>query len=427
MHSLVAPGPNTHASLKDYGYTRVGLDDCWQACGTGVNGSFHNAAGTPLINKTLFPDLGAMTVTAKSLGLQPGFYMKYVSYCLAHTHTFIIDVALMACFAYSNCQCSEHEFTTKAAIDRVFNGSVQAFRGYDFEGLKLDSCSEFDDIHRWSRLVNSSGPAVLIENCHNGPAPTVLDNATGELDCPFNIYRTGSDITPGSWLSFLNNLAQLVPFLAHEPPLSRPGCFAYPDAVQSGSFQTFEEDRANFGAWVVTSSPLILGFNVSNEGTRNRAWPILTNTEAIRINHQYAGHPGKLLRIWSQNVTLRRIQAVPCNGSSSAQHRWLLIPSPAESPESLLPASPLSSIQNSAFPGLCVDSSEPGGQGNSGLQLRPCVTSGAMCDVRINGVSRETPLGKLCMRVSMMTSLNLLPNKRVTRSTSRVSAVCMGR
>ena len=49
-------------SLRALGYDRVGLDDAWQACGTGVNGSFHSAAGRPLINTTRFPDMGAMNV-----------------------------------------------------------------------------------------------------------------------------------------------------------------------------------------------------------------------------------------------------------------------------------------------------------------------------------------------------------------------------
>ena len=30
------------------GYDRIGMDDNWQACGAGINGSFHSAAGAPL-------------------------------------------------------------------------------------------------------------------------------------------------------------------------------------------------------------------------------------------------------------------------------------------------------------------------------------------------------------------------------------------
>jgi hypothetical protein len=37
-------------SLFDVGYTFANLDDGWQACGAGVNGSFHDAEGFPLMD-----------------------------------------------------------------------------------------------------------------------------------------------------------------------------------------------------------------------------------------------------------------------------------------------------------------------------------------------------------------------------------------
>ena len=44
-------------------------------CGTGVNGSYHNSSGWPLVNTTRYPDMKAMTDRARKLGLRPGFYM----------------------------------------------------------------------------------------------------------------------------------------------------------------------------------------------------------------------------------------------------------------------------------------------------------------------------------------------------------------
>ena len=34
-------------SLIELGFNRIGMDDNWQACGTGINGSFHDAASDP--------------------------------------------------------------------------------------------------------------------------------------------------------------------------------------------------------------------------------------------------------------------------------------------------------------------------------------------------------------------------------------------
>ena len=57
-------------SLLSLGFERVGLDDAWQACGQGVNGSFHTATGRPIINTTRFPSMSAMNAKAHALGLK---------------------------------------------------------------------------------------------------------------------------------------------------------------------------------------------------------------------------------------------------------------------------------------------------------------------------------------------------------------------
>ena len=63
-------------SLLDLGYTSVGLDDAWQACGTGINGSFHDKDGNPLVNLATFPNLTAMNAYAHSKGVKSGWYLK---------------------------------------------------------------------------------------------------------------------------------------------------------------------------------------------------------------------------------------------------------------------------------------------------------------------------------------------------------------
>lgn len=220
--------------LLRLGFNRVGIDDCWQSCGEGVNGSFHSADGAPLVNRTEFPDMHALVQRGVEKKIAVGFYVN-------------------------NCNCAENKFSDPGFIASVYSSTVAYVSELGFGGLKLDSCSQFRDTHLWAATAAKQTPDIMVEDCHNKGGPTVLNHTTGELDCPMHIWRTGNDITPGSWDSFLLNFAQLSAFLSSEDILSRPNCWAYPDACQTGSFRTFEEDRSNFGAWCVSSSPLILG------------------------------------------------------------------------------------------------------------------------------------------------------------------------
>ncbi len=63
-------------SLKDLGYSDVGLDDNWQACGSyGPEGyHFHSEEGSPIVNHARFPDFINMTSYAHSLNLTAGWY-----------------------------------------------------------------------------------------------------------------------------------------------------------------------------------------------------------------------------------------------------------------------------------------------------------------------------------------------------------------
>eukprot|EP00937_MAST-01D_sp_MAST-1D-sp2_P005017 g5017.t1 len=160
-------------SLLELGYSDVGLDDGWQDCHKGVNGSFHDADGNPLVNSK-FPDLAAMTKKAHDLGLTAGFYLN-------------------------NCGCAENQFKDPAMIDKIYAGGVAAFVKYGFDSLKLDSCSQFNDMDKWQALLNASAPRpVPLENCHQGglvpgqemPGQTCVGVGGGAmLECPYTTFR----------------------------------------------------------------------------------------------------------------------------------------------------------------------------------------------------------------------------------------------
>jgi alpha-galactosidase len=257
-------------SIKDLGFTDVGLDDNWQQCKTGVNGSFHAPSGRPIVNLQKFPDMKKMVDYGHGKGLTVGWYGN-------------------------NCICSEHEFVKDAAFaEKCYAGDVQSTVDFGFDSIKLDGCGEFRDLDKYARLFNASGRRVSIENCHwGGTVPSF--NADGSLHCPWNWFRTSGDIR-NTWDSMLRNLATTTKFQDLEKPLAGRGCWTYPDMLEVGRLATFEEDRAHFGAWVITSSPLILGHDMKDVEITKKIWPILSNAALVQINQEWAGHPGFLLR-----------------------------------------------------------------------------------------------------------------------------------
>jgi len=217
-----------------------------------------------------------MTDYAHSLGLTAGWYMN-------------------------NCDCNEHMFKSPEAIEKHMKGSAAAVAEYGFDGVKLDNCGQFKNLTWWAELLNATGRPIMIENCHWGqtiPGDIAGDGpctgTTTPSDCPYNFFRTSGDIS-SNWNSMFKNLQTTKKYQGN-PPLARPGTWAYPDMLEVGNLASYEEDRSHFGAWVITSSPLILGFDVNNEATTDKIWDIITNKEAIAINQAWAGHPGRLVK-----------------------------------------------------------------------------------------------------------------------------------
>ena len=85
---------------------------------------------------------------------------------------------------------------------------------------------------------------------------------------------------------------------------------------------TYEQSRAHFGAWAVVSSPLILGFDLSNSSLLASVWDIITNVEAIQISQSFAGSPGRLTRAWNpgeRESTRGYVWGVDCDSASPSQ------------------------------------------------------------------------------------------------------------
>lgn len=123
-------------------------------------------------------------------------------------------------------------------------------------------------------------------------------------------------------MSWLNNLQTARKFLEHKPPLSRPGCWAYPDMLEVGQVQgSAEWNRAHFGAWCIVSAPLILGLDLTQTDKLAAIVPFITNPEAIAVNQQWSGHPGRLVEEMTPPKTGKFVASRPCSGAA-AQQGW---------------------------------------------------------------------------------------------------------
>jgi len=108
-----------------------------------------------------------------------------------------------------------------------FLGDVKAFKAFNFDSYKLDSCGAQKDIALWANLL---GPLTgTLENCHNGPYfPEPSYKPTGTIWCPFDFYRTSVDAEVLYAALFGVNLPTVDTFARQN--LSFPGCWAYPDS-----------------------------------------------------------------------------------------------------------------------------------------------------------------------------------------------------
>lgn len=209
----------------------------------------------------------------------------------AHQHRASLDWYLNNC-----APCDEH----KAQIPANYVGDIEVWREMGFDGTKVDSCGVALDIQSYADQLEKTGRPYVLEECHD-PLPQPVPNSTW---CPFHTFRTSDDIAP-MWESVVFNIQSVLPFL---PALSRPNCWAQPDMLEVGNTRppggaaqrapplTVNESRAHFGLWAVTSSPLVLGHDVTNASMTAAVWDILSNTEAIRVNQVWAGEAGRLVQ-----------------------------------------------------------------------------------------------------------------------------------
>ena len=196
-------------SLLDLGYNYIGLDDGYQACGQGVNGSFYTSDGDPIINTTKFPNLTEMVANAHGMGLKVGWYLN-------------------------NCICNPFKAPSELSPEfamQVLHGTVRALREASFDAVKLDSCGPNMNATAWYDEINRTGAdPVLIDLCHtghDGPGSSICRGTAMPSECPYNMFASAQmDIRP-TFESILAHLNSTLPFMG-DNSLSRPGAWANP-------------------------------------------------------------------------------------------------------------------------------------------------------------------------------------------------------
>lgn len=214
------------------------------------------------------------------------------------------------------------------------NGDAPMSEGYEAQDaalfvswgadmLKVDACSVTESpvtvMERWARLLNASGRPVLLSDCHNGcmndprarPVQQWAPWCTGAV----NMWRTSKDIS-ATWASMLYNLDTLKGMGAR----GAPGHFNDPDFLEcgigefawDGSDVQKLKNEAHFALWAVTSSPLILGFDLRVPVPQLVA--LVSNAAALHVNDAYAGSAGDFVR----NASAVELWAKPLGGGSAA-------------------------------------------------------------------------------------------------------------
>jgi hypothetical protein len=126
-----------NTSLFEAGYTTAGIDEGWEGCGKGVNGTQHAANGDPVINPK-FPDMAGLVKYGHTAGLEMGWYEN-------------------------GCACGERH-----ALEINYEGDVRQLHALDFDGVKLDGCGAQRNMTLYASLMKATGKSYLIENCHWG-------------------------------------------------------------------------------------------------------------------------------------------------------------------------------------------------------------------------------------------------------------------
>ena len=127
-------------SLADLGYIEFGIDEGWELCDktAPVGHLQHDPTGSPVINKTRFPNLSGLVSDGHAKKLNMGWYL-------------------------AGCACGETE-----EIDKNYAGDIAALHELGFDAGKFDNCGAMKNLTKYAELMVATGKNYTVENCHWG-------------------------------------------------------------------------------------------------------------------------------------------------------------------------------------------------------------------------------------------------------------------
>lgn len=272
------------SGLRDAGYTILRIDGgwwgddgnrrwwYWTEAGKYANGGEYRT-GDPHVDAKNYP--GGIRPLADYLhkkGLKLGFYLApEISTGTADNYPENKDRKVQPPVKGLELVDQHARWVADNGIDHLF------YDGYDWNEAK--------GIEPYTRMFSS-----LRKEAKRGDRPIIFSINSGWKARPrawADEWRTSPDIN-GEWRSILENLATVA-----DPKPAGKGRWNNPDCVMVG-FCGDEEAKSQMSLWCVAGAPLYLSydFRVMNDWERY----VLLNTEAIAVDQDPAGTPGRRLR-----------------------------------------------------------------------------------------------------------------------------------
>ncbi|WP_328667189.1 NPCBM/NEW2 domain-containing protein [Streptomyces sp. NBC_00322] len=302
----VAPNVVDKGSLKDAGYTYIGVDDCWQAAGryTATDPEVKNGNA---VAGALKPDPVQFPLGMKELG------------------TYIHDKGLkFGLYSAPGTTCGGEEGSLGHEVE-----DAKEFALWGVDLLKYDWCQQSGDVKTMQSAFDVMRKALkatgrkIVYNINPGSNNYSEFQNTNDFGDYADTVRAGEDLETGWWQNYPVPIPEkkfaptldLVDVAAQEVFRSAPDRWVDWDYVQLMRQATTQrplgEDRAQFALWAMSGGPLFFAANPATlnwdevteaEKSTTQVEPaeyakkitqILTNKDLIEVNQSWGGSGGR--------------------------------------------------------------------------------------------------------------------------------------